>query len=132
MSLSVTIRSRSAEGESYRVALEKVLDDRGIMRVQGWPPGADGGDPPDSDETVELYDIRTLSPLELACRGKVRGMTPTIACRLAGSEEEGRRIEVEIAGTLFGLFDGVRLYPVAAADFDALRGFIRRADFPPA
>jgi hypothetical protein len=134
MAPTVTVHSKNDAGEQFEITLDKTSSDKGRIRVKSWNSDQDPAtDVPAKDDTVELYEIRALSKTAISCKGDVFGPDPVLKCRLlAGAPPSDASVQVEITGSIFGSFDGIKTYPVTAADLAKLTQFLKDAAFPAA
>jgi hypothetical protein len=134
MGLTVKVHSKNDAGEQFEITLEKTSSDKGLIRVKSWNSDQNPTtDAPAKDDTVKLYEIRSLSKTAISCKGDVFGPDPVLKCSLvAGAPPAGASVQVDISGSLFGSFDGIKLYPVAADDLTRLTKFLQDAAFPAA
>ena len=132
MALSVVIHSKSEAGEPIEIAIEKTGGDKGKIRFKSWQAGQDPvHNAPSTDKSVDLYDIRARSPLEIICKGSVFiGSHPDITCTLHDAAPPGGPlVQVDIEGAWAG--NGTTKYPVTQPDFTKLKQFLAAAHFPP-
>jgi hypothetical protein len=134
MGLTVKVHSTNDAGEQFEITLEKTSIDKGLIRVKSWNSDQDPAtDAPAKDDTVKLYEIKSLSKTAISCKGDVFGPDPVLKCSLlAGAPPAAASVQVEITGSLFGSFDGTKTYPVAADDLTKLTKFLKDAAFPAA
>jgi hypothetical protein len=132
MDETVTIESRGPAGETYEIKLERTAIDRGTIKIRAWQRGQD----PASEEAArndlyDLYDIRARSPVEIVCRANVFGPDPIVTLGLHdAAPPDGPAVQVVVAGSLGGTFDGTSHYPLAQKESQKLKGFLTRAAFP--
>ena len=134
MAPTVKVHSKNAAGEQFEITLEKTSADKGLIRVKSWNSDQDPAtDAPAKDDTVQLYEIRSLSKTAISCKGDVFGPDPVLKCTLlAGAPPSDASVQVEITGSIFGSFDGTKTYPVSAGDLAKLTQFLKDAAFPAA
>jgi hypothetical protein len=134
MGLTVKVHSKNQAGEQFEITLEKTSLDKGLIRVKSWNSDQDPAtDAPAKDDTVKLYDIKSLSKTAISCKGDVFGPDPVVKCSLLpGAPPADASVQVEITGSIFGSFDGTKTYPVAANDLTKLTTFLKDAAFPAA
>ena len=132
MGLAVKVHSKNAAGEQFDIALEKTATDKGLVRVKSWNSGQNPAtDAPAKDDTIKLIEIKSLSKTAISCKGDVFGPDPVVICSLlAGAPPAAASVQVEITGSLFGVADGTKKYPLSADDLTKLKKFLSDAAFP--
>src|ERR1044072_958269 len=104
MAPTVKVHSKNAAGEQFEITLEKTSADKGLIRVKSWNSDQDPAtDAPAKDDTVQLYEIRSLSKTVISCKGDVFGPDPVLQCSLlAAAPTSDASAQVAITGSIFG------------------------------
>ncbi|MFG1221688.1 hypothetical protein V5F63_04105 [Xanthobacter autotrophicus DSM 597] len=120
----VTVNPVDAKGQAYSITLEKTAVDKGFIRID--PDG------PKDVTIIKLYDLRASGPAAILCRGDAPGPDVTVACRLlSAGKSTPPKLQVEISGSLFRLYDGTYDYAITPEEFESVLAFLEAAAFPP-
>jgi hypothetical protein len=133
MDPTVTIHSKSDAGEQFEITLTKTAADKGLLRLKSWNDDQDPAtDAPEKDNTLHLHDIKSLSNTGISCKSDDLGHL-TLKCNLLqGTPPAGPAVQVNITGSILGILDGTKTYPLTAADVTKLKTFLSDAAFPAA
>jgi hypothetical protein len=132
MELVVTIHAKNSGGDQFEITLQKTAVDQGVIRLRSWRAGENpAADLPAKDQSVNVYNIRSLSFTEITCRSHVFiGLDPVFAC--GPVHATAPVVQLTVTGTPLGHFDGTTSCPVTGDDFTKLKKFLFEAAFPSA
>jgi hypothetical protein len=133
MDPTVTVHSKNNAGEQFEISLTKVSVDTGSLRLKSWNSGQNPAtDPPAKDNTLKLHDIKSLSTTGISCKSEEFGHLAIKCTLLPGTPPASSSVQVKITGSIFGILDGTKTYPITADDVTKLKKFLSDAAFPAA